>query len=381
MKPERSRVLAGAVVIPVDFAATTGRSSSIIPCVAASDLQIHFRITLEESGRRLDEFLASRIGSLSRMRIAVLLDEGACLVNQSAAPAGYHLAPGDSVEVVFNQDIPTAMSPEAIPLEILHEDDCLLVVVKPAGMLVRPTRGVKTGTLANALAYHLNRSQIDSATQADDGVSNQGSSISSWQSVIRPGLVHRLDRATSGLMVIAKTQRALGILSRHFHRRLVKKSYVALVRGNVAEDTFEVVAPIGRDPDRRPRWGVMESGRHAHTRGKVRHRTGDVTLVELEPVTGRTNQLRIHCASIGNPVVGDDLYGDSGAQGLQCALLAGSSGRATEPDSSPSRLCLHAWRLAFHHPAGGTWMEFTSAVPGDWPEITGLSWIDLQTPT
>ena len=337
--------------------------------MADSDLQINFRITLEESGGRLDEFLASRIGSLSRMRIAVLLEQGACLVNQSAAPAGYHIAPGDSIEIVFDQDTPTAMSPEAIPLEILHEDDHLLVVVKPAGMLVHPTRGVKNGTLLNALAYHLNRSRIDEATEPGDEISNHGPLTSSSQPIIRPGLVHRLDRATSGLMVIAKTQRALGILSRHFHRRLVEKSYLAIVQGNVAEDMLEIVAPIGRDPDRRPRWAVMESGRHAHTRMKVRHRTGEVTLIQLEPVTGRTNQLRIHCASIGHPVVGDDLYGDSGMNGLLSAPA---------PDSSFLRLCLHASRLAFHHPVGGTWMEFTSAVPGDWPKITGLSWVEFQ---
>jgi 23S rRNA pseudouridine1911/1915/1917 synthase len=306
------------------------------------------------------------------MRIAALLDKGACLVNQTAAAAGYHVSAGDFIEIAFDHATPTAMSPEPIPLEIVHEDAHLLVVVKPAGMLVHPTRGVKTGTLANALAYHLNRLHIEDCGLTID--SKADADLPNPQSVIRPGLVHRLDRATSGLMVIAKTQRALTSLCRHFHRRLVEKRYLALVQGNVAEDSFEIVAPIGRDADRRPRWGVMESGRHAHTRIKVRHRMGEVTLVELEPVTGRTNQLRIHCARVGHPVVGDDLYGDPGMNGHQATLQPEGSSLVSEPDSLCSRLCLHAWRLAFHHPVGGAWMEFTSAVPGHWPETDGLTW-------
>ena len=344
--------------------------------MSASELHFCFHITPEESGRRLDEFLAGRLGSISRMRIATLLDGGACQVNKIVAVAGYHVVAGDSIEVVFDCAIPTAMSPEPIPLEVVHEDDQLIVLVKPAGMLVHPTRGVKTGTLVNALAYHLNRSHIedlDSTTESHSDSSNRRSLISNSQPVIRPGLVHRLDRATSGLMVIAKTQRALTILSRHFHRGLVEKRYLALVQGNVAEDSFEIIAPIGRDADRRPRWGVMENGRHAHTRIEVRHRTGDVTLIELEPVTGRTNQLRIHCASVGHPVVGDDLYGDAGTPDREATRQPEDSIAVVQPGSLSSRLRLHAWRLAFHHPVGGTWMKFTSSVPGDWPEIGSLS--------
>jgi 23S rRNA pseudouridine1911/1915/1917 synthase len=189
-------------------------------------------------------------------------------VNQTAAVAGYHVASGDFIEVAFDNSTPTAMSPEQINLEIVHEDPHLLVVVKPAGMLVHPTRGVKTGTLANALAYHLNRLRLESGVWQFDSKMDEFSDLSDSPSVIRPGLVHRLDRATSGLMVIAKTQRSLAILSRHFHRRLVEKRYLALVQGKVAEDSFEIIAPIGRDADRRPRWGVMENGRQAHTGSK-----------------------------------------------------------------------------------------------------------------
>ena len=339
--------------------------------MADSEQHFQFRITHEESGQRLDEFLASRVGSISRMRIATLLEKGACLVNQTVAVAGYHVASGDLIEVAFDHDTPTAMSPEPIDLEIIHEDPHLLVVVKPAGMLVHPTRGVKTGTLANALAWHLNRSHLENVGRLVDSKTDSFFDVPDVPSVVRPGLVHRLDRATSGLMVIAKTQRALTILSRHFHRRLVEKRYLALVHGNVSQDSFEIISPIGRDAERRPRWSVMESGRHAHTRIEVRHRMGEATLVELEPVTGRTNQLRIHCASVGHPVVGDDLYGGAGINDRQATMKPEDSTPVSQSGSSSSRLCLHAWRLAFHHPVGGTWMEFNSTVPGDWPE-TGL---------
>jgi 23S rRNA pseudouridine1911/1915/1917 synthase len=149
-------------------------------------------------------------------------------------------------------------------------------------------------------------------------------------------------------MVIAKTQRALSTLSRHFHKRKVEKRYLALVRGVIVEESCEITAPIGRDPDSRPRWRVLEGGREAQTRLEVRARYPETTLVELEPVTGRTNQLRIHCAHLGHPIVGDEMYD-------------GGPGELTgELKSERARLCLHAWRLGFHHPASGTWMEFNS---------------------
>jgi 23S rRNA pseudouridine1911/1915/1917 synthase len=330
--------------------------------------QFRFYITPAEGGRRLDEFLAAQLGGLSRMRIAALLESGACLVNRIAAPAGYHLTPGDHIELTFDDATPTAMSPEPIPLEILHEDDHLVVVVKPAGMLVHPTRSVKTGTLLNGLAYHLNRLRIEESGFALNSGSQSNTepeeSPGRNPSVIRPGLVHRLDRATSGLMVVAKTQRALSVLSVHFHRRLVEKRYVALVHGNPEYVSLEIDAPIGRDPDRRPRWWVRDSGRPARTRVEVRERFGDRTLVELEPVTGRTNQLRIHCAYGGHPIVGDEMYG-----GLGVSNGDGLSEEESKPylGSRGLRLCLHAWRLAFHHPVGGGWVEFRTSLPGDWP--------------
>lgn len=281
---------------------------------------LQFRIGANETDIRLDRFLASRIGSLSRMRINALLLEGACAVNQETAAAGYHLKSGDVVEISIEENECTAMTPEAIPLDVVHEDADIIVIDKPAGMLVHPTRMEKSGTLLNALSYHLNRESPH---------------------LIRPGLVHRLDRATSGLMVAAKTERSLSILTRHFHHRLVEKRYLALVEGIVEEDELTIEAAIGRDADTHPKWNVSEDGRHAETRLRVIERRARATLVELEPVTGRTNQLRIHCAHRGHAILGDEWYGSTSAP----------------------RLCLHAARLSFHHPSGGRWMQFSLPLP------------------
>ncbi|MFL6282165.1 MAG: RluA family pseudouridine synthase [Pyrinomonadaceae bacterium] len=290
-----------------------------------------FQVGEESEWQRLDDFLAERVATLSRMHIAALLARGACAVNGIEARAGQRLRAGDAVEVCDACEVENSMTPERAPLEIVHEDEQIVVVVKPAGQLVHPTRGVKRGTLANALAYHLNRFQID-----------EGGALINQQ-FIRPGLVHRLDRDTSGLLVVAKTRAALSRLSQHFQRRLVEKRYAAVVAGRVEQEEFTVNAPIGRDEEATPQWRVVESGKCAETRLRVVERRGARTLVELEPVTGRTNQLRIHCAHVGHAIVGDRFY-------------------SGEPHT---RLCLHASRLAFRHPSTNVWSEFRSHVPED----------------
>ncbi|MCA1613694.1 MAG: RluA family pseudouridine synthase [Acidobacteria bacterium] len=240
---------------------------------------------------------------------------------------------GDRVGLTVEDDAaPGAMTPEPMPLDIIHEDAHLLVVVKPAGVLVHPTRGVKGGTLANGLAHHLNASR-----GADE-----------LAAFVRPGIVHRLDRETSGLLAVAKTQRALSSLSRLFQRRRVEKRYLALVSGRVAAGPSTIEADIGRVEEGTPWWRVVEAGgRAAETRLRVVEARASTSLVELEPVTGRTNQLRIHCAHAGHPIVGDAWYG----------------GRAGP------RLCLHASRLAFNHPEGGRRVEFESPPPAEFAAL------------
>ncbi len=306
-----------------------------------------------DAGLRLDAFLATRLAHLSRIGLARLIAAGACTVNGDAGAAGRLICAVDVVELTLAAAAPNAMTPEPLPLKIIYEDDELLVVDKPAGLLVHPTRGVKAGTLVNALVYHLNQLRLaesDPRNYEDALTDNPQTPIPNPQAFIRPGLVHRLDRATSGLMVVAKTQRALSILSRHFHQRLVKKSYLALVRGRVAAGECLIDAPIGRVAAERPHWRVDAAGKPAHTRLCVLARCAGATLVELEPLTGRTNQLRIHCAHAGHAIVGDEWYDEASMDAARGAV---------------SRLCLHAAGLAFNHPTGGRWLEFVSPLPAE----------------
>lgn len=317
-----------------------------------------FSIAAEDAGQRLDEFLASRFGGLSRMRLANLIKAGACTINQIAMPAGWRLNAGDEINLTLDDAPPTAMEPEAAPLDILHEDEQIIVVVKPAGLLVHPNKGVKSGTLANRLAYHLNRDYYGVAANQRAPAHGQA------RQLVRPGLIHRLDRATSGVMVVAKTQRALSQLSRHFNRRLVEKRYLALVEGALAEDAGQWQAPIDRQSDRQPHWWITEGGKPSVTNFTVRERLNNATFLELEPVTGRTNQLRIHAAYFGYPMIGDDIYGSAKPDDEN------NDSPSTAHNLQPAtRLCLHAWRLAFYHPLTGDWLEFTAPLPVDFVQI------------
>ena len=303
-----------------------------------------FSVGEAQANSRLDELLAVRLEWLSRMHIRTLIATGACKIGGENARAGQKVRLGDTVEVTCDIETATAMTPEALPLDVVYEDDHLLVIIKAAEMLMHPTRGISSGTLANALAYHLNRKRIenDPMFSIPQGTPCLECPPSITNRATRPGLVHRLDRATSGLVVVAKTMRSLSVLSRHFHERRVAKGYAAVLTGCVREDELTITAPIGRDAAAdMPKWRVMSEGKHSESRLRVIARASDRTLVEMIPITGRTNQLRIHAAHIGRPIFGDGWYGGAHAD----------------------RLCLHASRLAFHHPANGEWMEFTSVPP------------------
>ena len=254
-----------------------------------------------------------------------LIIDGKCLVNGVAQNTGVKLKKDDIVEIEAEISDRTSMQPEKIPLEIIFEDQEIIVINKKAGMLVHPTRGVRNGTLLNALAFYLNFN--DDATPKDG-------------EFIRNGLVHRLDKNTSGVMVIAKNARAHKILCSHFQRKIVEKKYYAVVEGFINNDEGAIIAPIGRDAERRY-WQITEEGKSAETRFKVLEKREDSTLLDVELITGRTNQIRLHFAHIGHPLLGDDIYG----------------GREF------SRLCLHAYRLCFWHPNGERWMEFETELP------------------
>lgn len=285
---------------------------------------------------RLDEFVARELPKISLTRIRRLIAESDVLVNGQTSLKGVRLASGDQVSVkIFSAD-KSSSTPENIPLEILYEDDALIVVNKPVGLLVHPSHSEKSGTLLNGLAYHF------------------------WQTAggaIRPGLIHRLDRNTSGVIVLAKNERAHRTLSKHFRERWVKKFYLALVSGRVERDTGEIDAPIGskEGKDVWPRWQVMseaEGGKPAKTIYKVLRRFAAHTLLELEPQTGRTHQLRIHCNLIGHPIVGDPIY--------RSALSAPDSLAAQHRIKNH---LLHASRLIFRHPAGRGDMNIEASMP------------------
>jgi 23S rRNA pseudouridine1911/1915/1917 synthase len=298
-----------------------------------SDEVRRFVVAPPDAGLRLDVFLA-RASALSRARVQALIAEGRARVDGTPRKAGQAVAPGQKVELSVPPPVPLDLTPEAIPLDILYEDEALLVVNKPPGLVVHPGAGRPSGTLVHALLAHCDR-------------------LPGIGGVERPGIVHRLDRDTSGVMVVAKTEDAHRALSQDFKSRRVQKRYLALVHGEMTQPVGAIEAPIGRREHDRQRMGVREGGRDARTRYRVIRRMPGRTLVELLPETGRTHQLRVHLAHVGHPVVGDLTYGGRRER------------RAGGRQGAVERQMLHAWRLGFHHPVRGLWMEFTAPVPAD----------------
>ena len=302
--------------------------------------RLHFEVGPEANKQKLGEYLFENLNGLSKMYLRELIKTGRCEVNGEHENSGYRLRPNDFVEVEADLSRGTAMQPENIPLNIVFEDPHLIVVNKPAGMLVHPTHRDKNGTLLNALSYYLNEPQRRGDAEKREEFP-QSAIRDPRSKFIRPGLVHRLDKQTSGLIVIAKTAAAHRRLCADFMKKRVEKRYLALVEGIVEEDSGSIVAPIGRFADLKL-WSIKADGKHSESRFSVRARYSDSSLIELEPVTGRTNQLRIHCESMGHPIVGDDSRG----------------GRTFD------RLCLHAYSLAFRHPLDGTPLEFEADATG-----------------
>ena len=290
-----------------------------------------FQISETDAKKRLGEFLFGRFFYLSKMYLRECLKNGKCEVNGTLENLGYKLRKNDFIELELDFGERQIIQPEEIPLEIIFEDSELLVVNKAAGMLVHPTKRIRTGTLLNALTHYLNSVDLENEKPEDLNFS-----------FARAGLVHRLDKQTSGLMIVAKNGHSHKILAGHFKRKLVEKRYFAVVEGIIENEEGEIDAPIGRFAEERV-WNVKADGKHAISKFWVKQRFSDATLLELEPVTGRTNQLRIHLSHIGHPILGDTKYG----------------GREFE------RLCLHAYKLNFWHPNGNRKLEFETDLPPD----------------
>ncbi len=303
-----------------------------------------------DKGKRLDAYLAEKIaetvaekiGGWSRSRLQRLIENGDVLVNQKTVKSSYRLNLSDEIEVelIAAAVASNLFAPEDIPLDIVYEDQDIAVINKPAGMVVHPGAGVPGGTLANALAFHF------AGLSKTDPRGNE----------TRPGIVHRLDKDTSGLIVVAKNEAAHEHLSEQFSSRTVFKSYLALVHGQMEAARGKVEEPLARDRSNRLRMAVIRSGRGALSLWRVRQSFEKVTLLGVEIKTGRTHQIRVHLAHIRHPVVGDELYNGGRDNTI-------SDPKIRKAVAGLGRFFLHAERLEFDHPVTGERMKFTQPLP------------------
>ena len=286
------------------------------------------RFTADRQGERIDRFLSENLEDLSRSYIQKLLKDGSILVNNHTVKANYKTNEDDDIIVrIPDPEVPDIL-PEDIPLDILYEDDDILVVNKPKGMVVHPAPGHYSSTLVNAIMFHCK------------------GCLSGINGVLRPGIVHRIDMDTTSSLVICKTDRAHQILAEKLKSHSITRRYHAIVHGNLKEDAGTINAPVGRHPvDRKKMSTKAPCGRPAVTHYKVLERFGDYTYIECELETGRTHQIRVHMASIGHPILGDAVYGP-----MKCPFkLEGQT--------------LHAKILGFEHPVTGEYMEFDAPLP------------------
>ena len=295
-----------------------------------------FVVSSEEAGQRLDLYLAARIPEFSRTRIQELIDEGHVRLDRRSARRAHRVASGEVIEVELVARPPLEAVPEAIPIEVLFEDEDLLVVNKPAGMVVHAGAGIARGTLVNALLHRLEK-------------------LSGVGGALRPGIVHRLDRGTSGVLVVARHDAAHRQLAEQFRARRVEKTYLALVHGELGRDAGTIDLPIARDLRRRIRMSAgRRPGREARTDWRVLARLDGFTLVEVDLRTGRTHQIRAHFSALRHPVVGDTLYG------------APRQVRARRQLLPPlGRNFLHAARIRFLHPRQGQPVEVRAPLPAE----------------
>jgi 23S rRNA pseudouridine1911/1915/1917 synthase len=313
--------------------------------MAASAEAFTFPIVRADHGKRLDLFLAEHLTQISRSQIQRYLREGIILLNNANAKAGTKVKEGDVVSGAIPALKDATVLPEDLPLTFIYEDAHIAVVDKPAGMVVHPAGRVQSGTLVNALLFHVRDLQ---------GVGG----------VLRPGIVHRLDKGTSGVMVVAKNDHAHEALVQQFQQREVKKIYLALVYGRMEKEAGVITAALGRHPTDRKRFSVRtRQPKEAVTRWQVRERFAGITYVEVAPKTGRTHQIRVHMSAIKHPLVGDPVY----TKTRRLAQIADPV--LKECIASLGRQALHAFRISFRHPTTDKIMEFTAPLATDMEEI------------
>jgi 23S rRNA pseudouridine1911/1915/1917 synthase len=305
-----------------------------------------FQVSSQDAAQRLDLFLVDHCPALSRSRIQALIREKVVRVNGKPTRSSYSIRPGDRVELDAPDPVPLKVEPESLPLNILFEDGDLLVVDKVAGMTVHPAPGSRSGTLVNALLAHCR-------------------DLSGINGVLRPGIVHRLDKETSGLLVVAKNDLAHRHLAAQLRARRMQRRYTALVWGH-PEAEGRIEAPIARHPRDRKRMAVVEGGRGAATRFAVVERFAFLSLLDLQLETGRTHQIRVHMQHVGYPVFGDPVYGGRHRIG---GLRPEYRRQAESMLDMIDRQALHARELRFAHPRTGEEMAFASGLPGDMARV------------
>jgi len=293
----------------------------------------------EAPGCRLDQYLSKKIPDLSRARIKKLIDSSQIDVNGKPARASQKLKGNETITIAVPPPESVDIVPQAIELDIVFEDDDLIVINKQAGLVTHPGAGTSSGTLVNALLHHC------------------GDTLSGISGELRPGIVHRLDKDTSGLLVVAKNDRAHRDLAAQIAEKSARRSYTAIVDGLIKEDEGTIDEPIGRHPANRMKMAITEDGRQARTHYRVLTRMRDFTLVRADLETGRTHQIRVHFAHLGHPVAGDLLYNKRASGGQRGRDRLGLEGHA-----------LHATSLSFRHPSSGQLLEFKAPLPDDFAE-------------
>ena len=306
---------------------------------ASEPTSLTLSVSPADAGERLDAYLAAHIAGWSRARLHRLIENADVLVNGSVSKPSHKLRANDAIDIELTPTPAASFTPEDIPIAVICEDDDLIVVNKPAGMVVHPAAGVTSGTLANALAFHFQR------------LSNAGGAA-------RPGIVHRLDKGTSGLLVVAKTEAAHEHLADQFRDRKVFKSYVALVHGQIEKESGEIDQPIARDPRNRTRMAVVRGGRPSLSIYKVRRSFDRFTLLDVELKTGRTHQIRVHLSWLKHPVVGDEVYGAGRDKTVISPVTRSRIAKL-------GRQFLHAEQLGFRHPRTEEQLRFTAPLPGE----------------
>jgi 23S rRNA pseudouridine1911/1915/1917 synthase len=368
--PDRDEYFEGEVP-PLEIPPESGEDQTIEPLEEDGLQHVVINIRRALPDRRLDKYLAGRLSKFnSRTSLQKFIKEGAVTVNSRVVKPSYTIQTGDRIDLLLPEPEKKVIPPEPIPVDVLYEDDDLIAINKQAGLIVHPARGSWSGTLLNALAYYF---QQHSGSIGDLPLRDEA---------YRPGVVHRLDRDTTGVILLAKSELALWRLGRQFELRFVHKTYLAIVHGHVELDEDVIDLPIGQHPKIKERYAVdRRTGKRfgavvksAVTQYRVLERLGGAstgkppfTLLELRPQTGRTHQLRVHTSYIGHPIVGDSVYGGGP---LYRSQLEGRSGEAEGPIIT--RQALHAWRIEFQHPRTLQQKLIEAPPPADFREALDL---------